>query len=792
MQRSQSTKATQSKSLQAGSISVTANLGLVNIPNSAESFYVLPSQQDVASTTGKATEVFVSVYTESTTTGFTLLGLVDESGVPLNAKIQGTLQTAPNSVNTYMITIPADKVIQRVYAKSNNCGVLSNCSNEALVNLSNINNGILAIQPNYFDMSPSYESQVITLQNIGNGTITSLTMPSLPNGFSILPNSNTCKSTLSPNQTCQLTLVYTPSNTSGQASLVINYNNGVQNANTSVTIPYQGISPSGYAILTPNPTSFALSESHPLQVIALRNTGTAGLTALTLPTLTAPLQESTVGVLNACTANQSLAINQSCNYAVYVDYTQAQAAGSESVTFTYNNGQQTQTTNVAAQWSASTPRVAMLSASPSSFDLSESKPYQVITLTNTGNAPATSLTMPTLNAPLAESGMTNCSAILAESASCSYIVAIDYSGVFPESSQILTFSYNNGQQVAESVPVTANWVGHSLSLYMITTSVDYSRNDLLKCNVTESGGIANCGLQSSPGSGFRTMTFDNSSGTWYAYFAMNAQYGFIERCDYNTQSGDISNCINASGVVAGLGAGVNSVTFRTAQNGTKYAYIISGGAYASGNNNGIYKCDISDSGMLTNCANIYSYGNIDSYTNLVSLNVTFQNISGIDYIYFTNWDTYALNNSSVVCQMNNDGTVNAPSCAAANFPIGVTPPQGYYAAWWYLTQYVNSTIYQYITDAGGSGLYRCQAGSDGTYSNCSLLSGATPNQQFDIATNLMGNMYLFLPVASSNGVISYQLTNNGGTATAVHQYTNESFGYPMAKVLGVVLQPHSH
>lgn len=107
------------------------------------------------------------------------------------------------------------------------------------------------------------------------------------------------------------------------------------------------------AILTVTPTSFSLGESKPFQIITLSNTGTAPVTSLTMPTLTAaPLTES------ATTCTAVLAVGASCDYIVAIDYSQSVSAGSESLVFSYNNGQQAQTANVAAEWSAFSPAPA--------------------------------------------------------------------------------------------------------------------------------------------------------------------------------------------------------------------------------------------------------------------------------------------------------------------------------------------------------------------------------------------------------------------------------------------------
>lgn len=352
---SSATKATQAgKSLQAGgSISVTANLGLVDVPNTSNEYYVLPSDQTVQGSTGS---VYVSVWVKQAGAGLNSLKLVDEAGVELSYVAVGTPSYALNSVNSYKVTIPAGKTIQHIQVLSNTCTTVNNgennntaCSNDADVNLAQSGVGILAIQPNYFQMSLSHESQVVTLQNVGTANITAMQMPVIAAPFSVAPNSNTCTSNLAIGASCKLTLIYTPGSTSGQGSYVVNYNNGTSAVNTTATIPYVGSGPAPYAILTTTPTSFSLSESHPFQRITVTNTGTAVATGITLPTLTAPLTES-VG-FTTCTAGSSLPIGSSCSYAVYIDYTQAQSAGRESVTFSYNNGQSAQTTSVAVDWS---------------------------------------------------------------------------------------------------------------------------------------------------------------------------------------------------------------------------------------------------------------------------------------------------------------------------------------------------------------------------------------------------------------------------------------------------------
>ena len=367
------------KSLQA-SISVTANLGLVNLPTTNNQFYILPSDQVVPESSTTATTVYVSVLVQSGVSAFDTLKLVDDAGVAISgATLVGTLNTAANSVNTYKVVYPAGssgtKHIQAYsYTGSTpvcntlNIGTNNNsaCSNDADVTLTSNAAGILSIQPNYFNVSPTYTSQVVTFSNIGNGNISGLTLPTIAAPFSISANGCTTD-TLAAGASCSITLTYTPGSTSGQATPVITYNNGTSVVNTGVTIPYTAASSGGgdtppvvvpTATLTASPTSLTLSKSSPQQSITIENTGTAEATDLALPTIVAPF----VLVSNDC--GSTLASKASCTYVVKIDYTQAVTAGNGTLAFGYNNGQSPQTTNVAADWAAYTPTPANLVITP--------------------------------------------------------------------------------------------------------------------------------------------------------------------------------------------------------------------------------------------------------------------------------------------------------------------------------------------------------------------------------------------------------------------------------------------
>ena len=385
-----SAKTTQSgKSFQADSISVTANLGLVDVPNTQNQYYILPSDQTITANANGATTVMISVWVKQASEGLSSLRLVDEAGAALTYVTVGTPSYAINSVNTYRVTIPAGKTLQHIQAfgynndtsvcNTLNIGTNNNtaCSNDADVNLATQGNGILTIQPSYTVMSESYNTQVITLTNTGTGDVSSITYPNwgeLASQFSITNNNCTSLTKLSAGQSCTMILNYTANSLSSAITPVFSYdddNNGSTSPkNTAIIVSYQGLTPpnpgpdptpvTSWSILSVSPVSISLTQSNPVRVITLTNTpggdtSGANLTSLTLPSLAAPLEfEST-----SCTS--TLAVGDSCIYTI--KYSSAVSAGQESLPFTYNNGVSTgQTASLAVDWAIFAPSPAPVPA----------------------------------------------------------------------------------------------------------------------------------------------------------------------------------------------------------------------------------------------------------------------------------------------------------------------------------------------------------------------------------------------------------------------------------------------
>lgn len=616
----QAAKTTQvGKALQADSISVTANLGLVDIPNTNNEYYILPSDQIIQGSSSSATTAYVSVLVKAAGEGLDRLKLVDETGAALSYVTLGTPHYTVNSVNSYAVTIPAGKSIQHIQALSNVCTTLntgennnSACSNDADVNLAQSGVGILAIQPNYFQMSESRESQIVTLQNVGTANITSLQLPQIAAPFSVLANTCSGITTLAPLASCTVTIGYTLGTDSGQGSYIVNYNNGKSAVNTSATIPYVGTVPAAYAILTASPTSFSLSESHSFQRITVTNTGTAIATAVVLPTLTAPLIESATN----CTS--TLASRASCSYDVYIDYSQSVSAGVESVTFAYNNGQSSQTTNVAADWMQKSLQ-ANLSLSSSTTTLNPTYVQQTIVLTNNGNARATNLVLPTLISPVYLVSST-CSAgmTLAPQENCSY--TISYIGAISSSSENVTFGYSGGG--SPTVPLTINWTSGAPLVY-IANNGGAQTAGIYKCNLDDNGDTTYCNHDAGFTGSTRSIAFAVVGGTKYLYATISDQG--VSKCSLD-QYGAITACDNNSGAALDNATDfseANYIVFATVNN-VQYAYITDTGNY------NIYTCTLANNGDFASCSEPLDLSD--------AAGIAVVNVAGTPYLYLTGDD----------------------------------------------------------------------------------------------------------------------------------------------------------
>lgn len=334
------------------SIEVTASLGLIDVPNTQNQFYILPNQQTVIGNESQVTNVFVTLLVKKNTPAFNAIEFVDgETGDALVSKLLGNLSTESNTVNTYEVSIPSGVAIQHIQAFSKlndnyvcntlNDGVTLNaCSNDAVVNFASSNVGILDVQPNYVKMTGNYLQQVVTLVNIGKGMISQLKLPTTTTMFNI--TNNTCNASLVSGASCTFSIIYNPTRETGEKIFNVTYNNGSLSQASKITLSYVG-----FALLTATPESFSLNGAHQNVDITLTNIGGNKATNLQLPNLSSTALSYVNGT---CVQGQELAVGASCTY--NASYARATSAGNLTLPFNYNNGADNILLNVDVKYGA--------------------------------------------------------------------------------------------------------------------------------------------------------------------------------------------------------------------------------------------------------------------------------------------------------------------------------------------------------------------------------------------------------------------------------------------------------
>ncbi len=278
--------------LQAATLSLTANIGLTAVsvnPNSgANGITFLYSSTIAASESGDTLLSVVGVVNSATAGAFNTINLTNASGTKLNFSVlsgnsgNGLTNLANGSVVSFLLRIPAGATSYQFYGQTMENGVP--VDQGTILNpiiLGSSTQGILVVQPTDFALSAnaSYESQVVTLSNIGNGSVTGLAIPTPSSPLEIVAGSNTCGTSLTAANTAGSSCSFVvksnaPAGTSGQGNLTISSANG--SAITNYT--YAGVDPIAGVSVTSgdNPTATFISNTESSSFASqftLKNTG---------------------------------------------------------------------------------------------------------------------------------------------------------------------------------------------------------------------------------------------------------------------------------------------------------------------------------------------------------------------------------------------------------------------------------------------------------------------------------------------------------------------------------------
>lgn len=272
-------------------LSLTANIGLtdlgVNSNSGANGISFLYNNVISADESGDTLISVVGVVNSASAGSFNTINLTDQSGNLLNFTVvsgnsgNGASNLSLGSIVTFLLKIPssASNSTFNFYAQTlENSELVSQGTIANPITVGSFNSGVLVIQPTNFSLStPSYESQVITFTNIGNGPISAL---SIPNPQSPLYQiSNNCGSSLAAGASCTYIVgSHAEAGFSGDAGISASYNSGSGVNSVSAQVHYSGADPvAGISVSSgDNPTLNFVSNTESTvksSQLTLTNTG---------------------------------------------------------------------------------------------------------------------------------------------------------------------------------------------------------------------------------------------------------------------------------------------------------------------------------------------------------------------------------------------------------------------------------------------------------------------------------------------------------------------------------------
>ncbi len=452
------------KAIQLGVTSISSPIiGLVNSPNNIGTganginlFY--PSS--IVANSGGSTQIMVTAYVSSPNGGdFNTIQLVDSKGNLLNYTVtsgnsgSGMSNLTQGSIVSFLVTVPYGASQLQFKTQTAKDGVVKSTagnSNTIIVNSAAAKTGILNVTPNYFNLTESYESQIVTLSNRGNGSLSGLDIAA-QSGLDIA--NNTCGSSLAAGATCSYVVKFNPLNpVSGTSSVVLSYNNGTIAQSATATVNYKGID--AYADLTISSSNsnfdYTTRTSSPTQsyVVTLTNNGNSPESNFTYA-LPSHFSVTTEGVSKPCAAGTVLQAGEQCNINLIYSNSSALDQTTNTIIVNYKYGQENKSasSNVSVTYQTiQSTAILSLTPNPASFanihNNGTDSNTVTITILNEGDASAT-LQQPAIsnNAVFTPGNCSKGSLVAGES--CSYSVNFGPVGnsISGNESGIMTVSY---------------------------------------------------------------------------------------------------------------------------------------------------------------------------------------------------------------------------------------------------------------------------------------------------------------------------------------------------------------
>ena len=543
--------------LQSGTLELTANIGLTNVPvnsnSGANGITFLYSSTIAAAESGSTLLSIVGVVNSASAGSFNTINLTDQSGNLLDFTVSsgnsgsGATNLAQGSIVTFLLKIPASATGNtfNFYGQTvdnNGGGTVNQGTLPNPINVGSATAGILVVQPTNFSLtSPNYESQVVTFTNIGNGEVSSLSIQTPATPLFVINNG--CGSSLAAGLSCTYVLgSHATPGFSGDSGLIASYNNGSATASVSAQVHYAGANPvAGISVTSgdnPNLSFVANTESNSTaSQLTLTNIGNVSESnfVFTVPQYFA-LAAGTTGTpctLSGNTVTDILAKNVSCTLTLtYTNGTVTNGAQSANllVDYKYNGVDAPQsrvpltyeTNQASGLLQVSSPALPYIFPTIRANGMSES---QVFVYTNIGTGTATNITVNrVLQAPSTfsvvpsqPSAANDCGSghitSLAPSASCQVTVKFLGSivGVYNKTLQVSYESVPSATATTVSAAISGT-VLPALSAKMIISSVVWSPTQLGGNGTSE----APFAFESSMTPLTVNLTYKNDNGTYAA------------------------------------------------------------------------------------------------------------------------------------------------------------------------------------------------------------------------------------------------------------------------------------
>lgn len=412
-------------------LSLTANIGLTDVPintnTGANGVSFLYSNVISANDSGDTLISVVGVVNSAEAGAFNTINLTDQSGNLLNFTVSsgnsgnGATNLSLGSIVTFLLRIPSSAANStfNFYAQTaENGSLVSQGTTANPITVGSANSGVLVIQPTNFSLTaPSYESQIITFTNIGNGPVSNLSIPTPSSPLYMI--SNNCGSSLSAGASCTYTVgSHAEAGFSGDSGISASYNNGSSSNTVSAQVHYSGVDPvAGISVSSGDNPTLNFVASTEIQAkssqLTLSNTGNVSESnfVFTVPqyfTLSAGTS-GTPCTLSGNTVSTVLAKNSSCTLTLtYTNGTITNGSKQESLKVDYKyHGVNAPQSNVPLTYQTVLAS-GLLQVDPTTFvypnirangNMSESK---VFTYTNIGTGTASNISVSTLlgDAPL--------------------------------------------------------------------------------------------------------------------------------------------------------------------------------------------------------------------------------------------------------------------------------------------------------------------------------------------------------------------------------------------------------